>query len=199
MSQFLQIYKSHLHFQFPFTPSSRTQKPHKENTKMEAKSLLSLSLLLLLLHIAAANPPRPTPKPVAIAVEGMVYCQNCQKIGSWSLTGAKPIAGAKISVICKNHNNQVSFYKVYETNKYGYFYAELVGYKMPHPVLDHPLQACKVKPISSPLSDCDLLTNLNYGIAGAPLRYDKKFVVGPKYRAAVYSAGPLAFHPEKCL
>lgn len=168
---------------------------------MSTKNLLSLSLLFLLLHIAASTTTttRPALKPVSVAVEGVVYCQNCQKIGTWSLTGAKPISGAKVSVICKNHNNQVNFYKVYETNKDGYFYAELVGYKMNHPVLDHPLQACKVKPVYSPLSDCNLLTNLNDGLVGAPLRYEKKLIVGPNYRAAVFAAGPLAFHPEKCL
>ncbi|XP_038893345.1 non-classical arabinogalactan protein 30 [Benincasa hispida] len=166
---------------------------------MSAKNLLSLSLLLLLLCIAAADTTRPAYKPISVAIEGLVYCQSCQKLGTWSLSGAKAISGAKISVICKNHNNQVNFYKVYETNKDGYFYAELVGYKMNHPVLDHPLQACKVKPVYSPLSDCNLLTNLNYGLVGAPLRYEKKLVVGPHYRAAVYAAGPLAFHPEKCL
>ncbi|KGN50679.1 non-classical arabinogalactan protein 30 [Cucumis sativus] len=166
---------------------------------MSTKNLLSLSFLLLLLHIASADPVRLPHKPLSMAIEGLVYCQNCKKIGTWSLTEAKPISGAKISVICKNHNDQVKFYKVYQTNKDGYFYAELVGYQMNHPVLDHPLQACKVKPVSSPLSDCNLLTNLNYGLTGAPLRFEKKFVVGTNYRAAVYAAGPLAFHPQKCL
>lgn len=88
---------------------------------MTARNLLSLLVLLLCVFAgAAADPTRHAHKPVEIVVEGVVFCQNCRRIGSWSLTDGKVIAGAKVSVICKNLHNQVNFYKVYQTDAKGY-------------------------------------------------------------------------------
>lgn len=117
---------------------------------------------------------------------------------SWSLTGATPISAAKISVICKNQKNQVSYYKAFATNANGYFYAQLDGFKMENNLSDHPLQSCQVKLVSSPLQSCNLLTNVNYGLDGSPLRYEKKSWASNNYEAVIYAAGPLAFHPAYC-
>ena len=143
-------------------------------------------------------PTKPAEKKVDVVVEGMVYCQSCDHYGTWSLTGAKPIPSAKISVICKNFRNQVSYYKAYEANEHGYFYAQLDGFKMGHSILDHPLHSCHVKLVSSPLPNCSLLSNVNYGLNGASLRYDNKVLRGSHYEAVIYSAGPLAFRPAQC-
>ncbi|WOH09042.1 hypothetical protein DCAR_0728495 [Daucus carota subsp. sativus] len=139
-------------------------------------------------------------KVIDVVVEGMVYCQSCNKLGSWSLTGAKPLSGAKVGVICENSMNRVSYYKTFQTDSQGYFYAELDGYKMNHSLLDHPLQACHVKLISSPLASCDVLTNVNYGINGASLHYENKRLVyeNMKYEALIYASAPLAFRPAQC-
>ncbi|GAA0173605.1 hypothetical protein LIER_27185 [Lithospermum erythrorhizon] len=137
-------------------------------------------------------------KYVDLVVEGVVYCQSCDKRGMWSLTGAKPIEKATISVICKDHRNRVIFYNPFKTNKDGYFYAQLKGFKVTNPFLDHPLQTCKVKLVSSPLKECNVLTNVNYGLSGAPLKYQDKRLVGPHYKAIIYGAAPLAFRPAKC-
>lgn len=130
-------------------------------------------------------------KVVNVVVEGMVYCQSCNKFGSWSLTGAQPVSGAKVSVICESYKNRVSYHKTFQTDTQGYFYAELDGYKMNHMLLDHPLQSCFVKLVSSPIESCNILTNVNYGINGATLRYENK-------RLVYYAAGPLAFRPAHC-
>ncbi|KAJ6432480.1 hypothetical protein OIU84_019673 [Salix udensis] len=94
--------------------------------------ICSLLLLPLLVFPSTAAhdetaPTEPMKKKVDVVVEGIVYCQSCKYSGSWSLTGAKPIPSAKVSVVCKNSNKQVSFYKTYETDAYGYFYAQLDG------------------------------------------------------------------------
>ncbi|KAI4384544.1 hypothetical protein MLD38_002685 [Melastoma candidum] len=86
-------------------------------------------------HVGS-NYTAPTGGPIAVV--GMVYCQNCKHHGSWSLAGAETIAAAKVSVICRNYKNRVTYYKTFETDLYGYFYGELKGFKMVHPVLDHP-------------------------------------------------------------
>ncbi|KAK1365054.1 non-classical arabinogalactan protein 30 [Heracleum sosnowskyi] len=138
-------------------------------------------------------------KVVNVIVEGMVYCQSCNKLGSWSLTGAQPISGAKLSVICESYKNRVSYHKTFQTDTQGYFYAELVGYKMTHMLLDHPLQSCIVKLVSSPSESCNVLTNVNYGINGATLHYEnKRLAYENKYEALIYAAGPLAFRPAQC-
>ncbi|GAA0156827.1 hypothetical protein LIER_14224 [Lithospermum erythrorhizon] len=163
--------------------------------KLQSSILISLFLLQLAFPIITANLP---PKDIEIVVEGTVHCQSCDTRGMWSLTGAKPIANAAISVICKDHRNRVMFYKPFKTNDDGYFYAALVGFKITNPLLDHPLQTCRVKLVSSPLEECSMLTNVNYGLNGAPLRYEEKRIVGEHYEAVIYAAGPLAFRPNEC-
>lgn len=137
-------------------------------------------------------------KKVDVVVEGMVYCQSCKHFGTWSLSEAEPIPSAKVSVVCKNHRDQVSYYKAFETDGNGYFYGELEGFKLSNYLFDHPLQSCNVKLVSSPLENCSLLSNVNYGMYGAPLHFEKKTLAGRNYEAVIYTAGPLAFRPANC-
>ncbi|WCJ19932.1 Pollen Ole e 1 allergen and extensin family protein [Euphorbia peplus] len=153
-----------------------------------------LSLLLLQLTITSAFSDTKTD----VIIEGMVYCQACNHFGSWSLSEAKPISQAKISVICKNQWKQVTYFRGFETDKKGYFFAKLDGFKINHSVLDHPLQSCKVKLVSSSMEDCNLISNVNYGINGADLRFENKVLRRKDYEGVVYAAGPLAFRPDKC-
>ena len=154
--------------------------------------VISVFLLPLAFHSATAY------EDVDVVVEGMVYCQSCKAFGTWSLTGAKPIPAAKVSVICKNHKDRVSYYKAFETNAEGYFYGQLAGFNMSHNLLDHPLHSCNVRLVSSPLENCNLLSNVNYGLNGSPLRYENKRIFGKNYEAVIYAAGPLAFRPANC-
>ncbi|KAJ8537251.1 hypothetical protein K7X08_035652 [Anisodus acutangulus] len=133
-----------------------------------------------------------------VVVEGMVYCQSCDDYGSWSLSGAKPIAAAKVSVICKNYMQRVSFYKAFQTDENGYLFAQLDGFKMGHSYLDHPLHSCRVKLVDSPFENCDVFTNVNYGITGARLRFLDKTLRRSNYEAVIYAAGPFAFRPAYC-
>ncbi|KZV13894.1 pistil-specific extensin-like protein [Dorcoceras hygrometricum] len=163
--------------------------------------LAAIPLLILssVLPSAALEPALLQPKPIEVVVEGTVFCQSCNDYGTWNLNKAKPIESAIVGVICKDHRNRVSFYKTFTTGKYGYFYAVLRGFRSSQSFLDHPLHACKVRLVSSPLSSCNLLTNVNYGLYGAPLRYENKRLVRSNYEAVIYAAGPLAFRPAKCV
>ncbi|KAJ8650941.1 hypothetical protein MRB53_003964 [Persea americana] len=70
---------------------------------------------------------------------------------------------------------------------------------MKHDYLDHPLQACTVHLLSSPHPQCNLLSNVNSGIDGSPLRYERKRLSGENYEVVLYAAaGPLAFRPSNC-
>ncbi|GMH26816.1 hypothetical protein Nepgr_028659 [Nepenthes gracilis] len=175
-------------------------------------AILSL-LLLILTHPSVASyaeekttvatPRYPAKKEapeeaVDVVVEGLVYCQSCNYSGTWSLNEAVPIPGAKVSVICRNYRDRVSYYNAFTTNNGGYFYANLKGYAMRHPLLDHPLQSCAAKLVSSPMENCSAFSNINYGINGAALRYEKKRLIRKNYEAVIYSAGPLVFRPDRC-
>ncbi|KAI5670451.1 hypothetical protein M9H77_10815 [Catharanthus roseus] len=162
-------------------------------------SLLLLSLVYTTISAYEKVPTKPVEKHLDIVIEGVVFCQSCHSYGSWSLKGAKPISKALVSVICKDHKKRVSFYKAFETDAHGYFYAKLDGFKMSNPFLDHPLHSCRVKLVSSPQEDCNFLTNVNYGLNGSPLRYEGKGLSGSAYEAIVYAAGPLAFRPTHCV
>ncbi|KAK6156100.1 hypothetical protein DH2020_010348 [Rehmannia glutinosa] len=166
-------------------------------------ALIPFLFLSLAIHLTTAEEPLPQPPKLAekvtdVVVEGVVYCQSCEQHGTWAVDGSKPIETATISVICKDHRNRISYYKACETDKNGYFYAELKGFKLSHSFLDHPLHSCKVKLVSSPLKTCNFLTNVNYGLNGAPLRYEDKRILGSNYEAVIYAAGPLAFRPAHC-
>ncbi|XP_061351757.1 non-classical arabinogalactan protein 30-like [Gastrolobium bilobum] len=169
---------------------------------MAGKSFIILFVLLLVVAFpnieAGEDAPKITEKKVDVVVEAMVYCQSCEHFGTWSLTGAKPIPSAKVSVTCKNNKGHVSYYKVFDTDKNGYLYAPLEGFKMQNYILDHPLQSCYVKLVWSPLESCSLLSNVNYALNGAPLRYENKKLHGSIYEAVIYAAGPLAFRPSDC-
>ena len=169
---------------------------------MASSHLAVFILYLLLLPLAfpsvAAYGDIPQEKKTEVVVEGMVYCQSCDNYGSWSLSKAEPIASAKVSVICKNKKDQVSFYKSFETDGNGYFFAELEGFQMSHSLLDHPHQSCHVKLVSSPLENCNLLSNINHGLYGSPLRYESKRLYRKDYEVLIFSAGPLAFRPAHC-
>ncbi|KAK4353176.1 hypothetical protein RND71_028694 [Anisodus tanguticus] len=148
--------------------------------------ILIASLLLLGLDLPLAfayDHGLAQPVETTVVIEGMVYCQSCDTYGSWSLSEAKPIASAKISVICKDYKKRVNFYKAFETNAYGYFYVELQGFKMGHSYLDHPLHSCRVKLVSSPQENCNVFSNINYGFNGAPLRFDDKVIDRSDYKA----------------
>ncbi|OVA02771.1 Pollen Ole e 1 allergen/extensin [Macleaya cordata] len=173
---------------------------------MASQQLLSVLSLLLLLSLAftfanavkEATYEEPEEQKVDVVVEGVVYCQACNRIGTWSLTGAKPIPSANVSVICKDHKDRVNFFKVFATDENGYFYGQLEGFKMDHYILDHPLHSCGVHLVSSPLPHCNKPSNVNYGINGSPFRYENKRLFGKNYEAVVYAAGPLAFRPDQC-
>ncbi|KAJ6350401.1 hypothetical protein OIU78_006549 [Salix suchowensis] len=162
------------------------------------------SLLLVSVAFVSATahyettPTEPVEKQLDVVVEGMVYCQSCIYSGSWSLTGAEPIPSAQVSVTCKNVKKEVTYYKAFETDAHGYFYALLDEFKMSDNILDHPLHGCRVKLVSSSLANCSLPSNVNYGLYGSPLRFENKILRGSHYRAVIYAAGPLAFRQSGC-
>ncbi|KAK8935471.1 hypothetical protein KSP39_PZI013830 [Platanthera zijinensis] len=146
-----------------------------------------LVLLLFPILSSASTHSAPAPKPLTV-IEGMVYCQCCANAGSWSLADAKPLPSAKVGIACRDRKNRVWFYKAFQTDTNGYYYAPIEG-------LDGVSQ---VHLLSSADGDCNILTNVNMGISGAGVGLGKKMKKTESYEVVVYAAPPLAFRPGKC-
>ncbi|KAK1661701.1 hypothetical protein QYE76_049860 [Lolium multiflorum] len=171
---------------------------------MAAYLPLSLAILVSLLAAAAASdhgdyshPNSGGEKKLVVQVEGMVYAQSCAHRNSWCLDGATPLPGAKVTVTCRDRKNRVMAWRSVKADGNGYYLADL-GDGPPAAAYykGDPTKACFVRLLSSPDRKCDDLTNINYGIQGAPIRDEGKGSPADGY--ALYAAGPLAFRPRHC-
>lgn len=111
-----------------------TSPPRVRRMATQQLSLFSPLLLMLLLLPFAADGSNEASheikKTIDVVVEGVVYCQSCDHAGTMSLIGATPIEFGRVGVSCKDHKGRVSFYKVFTTDAYGYFYVPLQDFKM---------------------------------------------------------------------
>jgi Pollen protein Ole e 1 like len=180
------------------------------------KALLFLGLLLSSAVFASADDDTTVPKDappapqnsakvpldpnamVKVVIEGVVLCQDCSSRGTWSLLNSKPIKGAKVSVTCRDRKNRpVGFYAV-ETDDNGYFYCPFDVDRMDDYFDSDPTRACFVRLLSSPDKGCNALTNINWGIIGAPVNFAGKLFTSPDYTTVVLETGALAFRPGWC-
>ncbi|KAF3642364.1 putative two-component response regulator ARR1-like [Capsicum annuum] len=75
---------------------------------MASSQLVLITSLLLALAFPPMTaydnvPAKSVEKTAQVVVEGMVYCQSCDNYGSWSLSGAKSIAAAKMKMATYLH------------------------------------------------------------------------------------------------
>ncbi|WVZ72398.1 hypothetical protein U9M48_020865 [Paspalum notatum var. saurae] len=162
----------------------------------------------------ATPTPTPTPAPytppaahggdekklVVVRVEGVVLCQSCAHRGSQSLDGAAPLPGAKVTVTCRDKKNRVLAYRRPVADSNGYFHAEFGVERAGDYFSKDPSKACFVRLLSSPDAKCNLVTNINGGLEGAPVRDEgKRWTDQRGVENAVYAAGPLAFKPAMCV
>lgn len=59
--------------------------------------LVSSALLVLFVSALSLTQASDEENQEDVAVEDMVYCQSCDRFGSWSLSGSTPIEMAKVS------------------------------------------------------------------------------------------------------
>jgi len=160
---------------------------------------------------APSAPTPPTPAPAAhgydddkkllvvVHVEGVVLCQSCEKKGSQSLDGATPLPRANVTVTCRDRKNCVMAYRQRAADDNGYFHAEFGVQRADYYLDKDPLEACFVRLLSSPDAKCNVVTDINGGMLGAPVRGEgKQWTDHRGFKNVVYAAGPLAFTPEKC-
>ncbi|KAG0468167.1 hypothetical protein HPP92_017495 [Vanilla planifolia] len=171
---------------------------------MSTQKLLTSLLLFSFLSSFAYTQPSTSSESYgklkdSVVVEGMVYCQNCNHAGSWSLDGAKPLAAARVGISCRDHKGRPQFYKVFQADGNGYYYAPIQGEQGEESYRkEKKIGACRIHLLSSPDDNCNLLTNINMGIAGAAVGKEKKVLKREGYDVIVHAAPPLAFRSANC-
>lgn len=135
---------------------------------------------------------------IKVVIEGVVLCQDCSTRGTWSLFNSKPIKGAKVSVTCRDSKNRPAGFHAEETDSNGYFYSPFDVVRMNDYFGGDPTKACFVRLLSSPDKGCNALTNINWGIVGAPVNFAGKSFTGPDYTTVVLESGALAFRSGWC-
>ncbi|KAJ1691332.1 hypothetical protein LUZ63_015487 [Rhynchospora breviuscula] len=147
---------------------------------------------------SSAQIPLDPDTKIKVIIEGVVLCQDCSTRGTWSLFNSKPIKGAKVSVTCRDSKNRPVGYQAVETDQNGYFYSPYDVGSIADYYSGDPTKACFVRLLSSPDQGCNALTNINWGIVGAPAIYTGKYFTGPDYTTVILEAGSLAFRPGWC-
>ncbi|KAF7851197.1 hypothetical protein BT93_L4342 [Corymbia citriodora subsp. variegata] len=130
-----------------------------------------------------APPPAANNRPSHIVVQGVVYCKSCID----TLTGAKPISGAVVKVLCTNNKDSVSANATTDMN--GYFFLQV-----PLTVASFVFHKCNASLVSSPIPSCSQPSNLNGGSTGVSVQWAKPSSI--KLPFILYSVGPFAFEPK---
>ncbi|KAI5060419.1 hypothetical protein GOP47_0024839 [Adiantum capillus-veneris] len=130
---------------------------------------------------------KPAYKPLALSVQGVVFCQNCLYVGTGSLTGAKPLTGARVQLACRDRRYKTFLYDIARTDENGYFLLTIPNFDYRR---HNPLRTCRVFLLSSFSPSCSRRTNINSGRFGASLRLEKAYP-----DQVLYTVGPFAFAP----
>ncbi|KAK1285149.1 hypothetical protein QJS10_CPB20g01769 [Acorus calamus] len=101
-----------------------------------------------------------------VAVQEIVYCKPCRFQGIPTLLGASPLSGAVVRLQCDSIRTPTTVYAT--TDKNGYFFAQA-----PTNVTSFGANSCRAYLVSSPLATCQKPTDLNWGLTGAPLRFER--------------------------
>ncbi|KAK1572430.1 hypothetical protein Q3G72_032552 [Acer saccharum] len=125
-------------------------------------------------------------KPLPISIEGLVLCKSGSKY--------YPIQGAVAKVTClvdDIYGSKTTEFSISSkaTDSKGYFLAELSSLKLSDNL---KLKQCKVFLDNSPLKDCNIPTDVNRGITGAPLN---SYHILNEKKIKLYSVGPFFFTP----
>ncbi|KMZ75491.1 hypothetical protein ZOSMA_114G00880 [Zostera marina] len=159
-------------------------------------AVLQISTLFFLVILAVFAHADQEP---AMAVQGIVYCQRCSAVGTSSLLNARPLLSAKVAITCRDYKNRVRVYLVAPVDFTGYFYTQLDGNDMTSDGIGNPEESCKVQLVSSGDMTCNRLTNVNKGITGTDIKFEKTLEKGTSFEINLYTASSLAFSPSHCI
>ncbi|MQL73574.1 hypothetical protein Taro_005931 [Colocasia esculenta] len=136
---------------------------------------------------APKPPPPPSPLRYHVAVEGVIYCKTCKLSGYNKYVDASPLPGAVARLECTNSGRRNVTLEA-TTDKNGYFFLQAPK------VSSNTVNKCRVYLVSSPLAYCKKPSNLNGGVKGAKLKYEKIISDGTN-DYALYTSGFLQFAP----
>ncbi|OMO81980.1 Pollen Ole e 1 allergen/extensin [Corchorus olitorius] len=179
---------------------------------MALKNLFSATLLMLLgLSFAASvlasdgyynpNPNSNLQKPAdvekerllskLIGVQGIIYCRAGNKI--------TPLEGAVARITCEGvdeYGYETESLSILScaTDAKGYFIATLSPHEVKHTKLNRRFKQCKAFLEASPSDDCDLPTDVNKGISGAPIA---SYRLLPDKNMKLFTVGPFFFIPQQ--
>lgn len=85
-----------------------------------------------------------------------------------------------------------------KTNYAGWYYEPIRELDLMMHHIETPADSCTVHLISSDDENCNVITNVNFGMTGASVRIDKTEFIGSRDQSDIYSAGILAFRPKNC-
>ncbi|RWR89154.1 non-classical arabinogalactan protein 31 [Cinnamomum micranthum f. kanehirae] len=122
-----------------------------------------------------------------IAVQGVVFCKSCNAPGFNPFEASSPLPGAIVSLVC-NGGGKHDIVVEGKTDDKGYFFIQ------PEKVKTYSAHTCKVFLTSSPWEKCKKPTNINGGVSGDSLRFEK-VLMGYKEYINLYSTGPFVFAP----
>ncbi|PON56148.1 Pollen Ole e 1 allergen and extensin family protein [Parasponia andersonii] len=132
------------------------------------------------------------PASPEIRVAGKVLCQDCTQPWNQWVIGAKPIQGSIVSITCMDERRRVVHYASDVTDQYGQFdfsiNVNVYGHKKLNPKL------CKARLVSSPDSDCNVLTDFAHGQTGVSLSWPTSILED----YAKYTLGPFYFTTQTC-
>ncbi|CAL1398328.1 unnamed protein product [Linum trigynum] len=132
-----------------------------------SSSILAATILVLFgLTFAAANWDEEAPTSELIHVSGKVLCQNCQMSYKDWISGERPIKGSTVSLTCMDDRKRVHHYDSDVTDERGEY--EMVVSKYVNGKRLNEKQ-CLVRLVSSPDSDCNVLTDFAGGKSGVKL------------------------------
>ncbi|CAL1373036.1 unnamed protein product [Linum trigynum] len=123
-------------------------------------------LILFAVTSAAANWDEEAPTSELIHVSGKVLCQDCQKSYKDWISGERPIKGSTVSLTCMDDRKRVHHYDSDLTDERGEY--EMVVSKYVNGKRLNEKQ-CWVRLVSSPDSDCNVLTDFAGGKSGVRL------------------------------
>ncbi|CAN0926238.1 hypothetical protein LINGRAHAP2_LOCUS35229 [Linum grandiflorum] len=199
MNDFSYIYSSTL-----FISKAHHSLLSKINSKLKKKHLVgrgmatttgswftASTILVLLAMVAAAAWEEEAPTGELIHISGKVLCQDCQKSYSDWVNGERPIKGSKVSVTCMDNRKRVMYYDSDVTDDSGHY--ELVVNKYINgKLLNNKL--CWVRLVSSPDSNCNVMTDFAGGKSGVKLGQPTYFYRG----STKYDVGSFYFTHPRC-
>ncbi|KAI3933312.1 hypothetical protein MKW98_006671 [Papaver atlanticum] len=154
-----------------------------------------IASILLLNNVIISSEGLTKEEQKLIYVAAKVLCQDCN--GDW-ISGAKPIEGSRVSILCMDDANKKVVYRgSNKTNKKGEFGIILNQKSINGKEIIKP-KLCTVKLESSPNPDCYIPTDFRGGRLGVKLNSVRPSFDQLRPNVTKYRLGPFSYTTPLC-